>query len=236
VITGDGSDVSRADDFEFDTSGSTIDTESQSEGRNVPPGGIPKPEPQPLGPEYTVPPSNSEGMTASADGTYVDYAEPQVGFVQMFPTKLVPPSDVRHVPPGGIPEPEPLPTFAPDTASDVPAGAEQQQPAGNDSNLLDPNLFDPIAPGPTLDTGLFDRITQSPELVNLLNQNPALAEALEQNPAYLDQIEQHLDVGEQQGSIEPSSYTPTDYTDPSLTDPDTAGQDVHEHDDFLEGV
>jgi hypothetical protein len=100
-----------------------------------------------------------------------------------------------------------LTAFAPDTASDDPGEAEQQPPQG-----IDPNLLDPIAPGPTLDTGLVDRITQSPELVNLLNQDPALAEALEQDPTYLYQIEQHLGLAEQWSNDDPS------FTDPGLTE------------------
>jgi hypothetical protein len=86
---------------------------------------------------------------------------------------------------------------------------------GNTANLensLDPNLLDPIAPGPTLDYGLVDRITQSRELVNLLNQDPALAEALEQDPTYLYQIEQHLGLAEQWSNDGPS------FTDPSFMD------------------
>jgi hypothetical protein len=150
---------------------------------------------------------------------------------------------------GGVNQPPPGDTFGADAASGN-GGVAQAPATGGALSVgditsgvtLDPNLLDPIAPGATLDTGLVDRITQSPELVNLLNQNPSVAEALEQNPTLLYQIEQHLGVGEQQWSIEPSTYTPTDYTDWGLTAPsladllDTVGQDVHEHDDFFEGI
>jgi hypothetical protein len=284
-----------------------IDDGTTDASRDVPPGGIPKPEPLPplsaaddfefdeVGPDIEVTPSNSEWVDMPVLQPYKE------GFIRMIPTA---PGDVRDVPPGGIPKPEPLPTFAPDTASDAPGRAEQQpqgidpnlldppssgdpavegvqgvpspdvtdyvvgdtgmaeapspevkdgafadinQPASDDGSsqtrgeaqdappddwddyviapppapappvphpeTLDPNLLDPIVPGPTLDTGLVERITQSPGLVEAVNQDPALAEALEQDPTYLYQIEQDLGLAEQWSDDAPS------FTDPSFMDP-----------------
>jgi hypothetical protein len=100
---------------------------------------------------------------------------------------------------------------------------------------LDPNLLDPIAPGPTLDYGLVERIEQSPELVNLLNQDPAAAEALERDPTQIDQIKQDLDGAGHQMPMEPSGDSAgSSFADPSLTElptpepstPDDGADDV----------
>jgi hypothetical protein len=92
---------------------------------------------------------------------------------------------------------------------------------GNTANLensLDPNLLDPIAPGPTLDMGLVERITQSPGLVDRVNQDPSVAEALERDPTQLDQIEQDLGVADHQRPMEPSGDSGPSFTEPSLTE------------------
>ncbi len=92
---------------------------------------------------------------------------------------------------------------------------------GNTANLensLDPNLLDPIAPGPTLDMGLVERITQSPGLVDRVNQDPSVAEALERDPTQLDQIEQDLGVADHQRPMEPSGDSGPRFTEPSLTE------------------
>jgi hypothetical protein len=88
--------------------------------------------------------------------------------------------------------------------------------------------LDPIAPGPTLDTGLVERITQSPGLVERVNQDPAVAEALERDPTSIDQIEQDLSVAEQQRHMEPSGDSHPNFTDPSFTEqppPETSTPD-----------
>jgi hypothetical protein len=71
---------------------------------------------------------------------------------------------------------------------------------------LAPNLLDPTAPGPTLDTGLVARIEQNPELVEAVNRNQDVARALEKDPTLVDQIEQDLGLADQ-GSVEPSGVT-----------------------------
>jgi hypothetical protein len=112
---------------------------------------------------------------------------------------------------------------------------------GNTANLensLDPNLLDPIAPGPTLDTGLVDRISQSPGMVDRVNQDPSVAEALERDPTQIDQIEQYLGVAEQR-PMEPSGDSGPSFTDPSLTEqppPESSTPDEGADDLTLQGV
>jgi hypothetical protein len=126
-----------------------------------------------------------------------------------------------------------LPKFARDDLGQPPPGdsSEPPPPAPDPETVqaLDPNLLDPIAPGPTLDTGLVERIEQSPGLVEAVNQDPAVAEALEQDPTQLDQIEQNLGLAEQR-PVEPSAVTDLGgVTDPSLVpdvpDPGPPDQD-----------
>jgi hypothetical protein len=110
---------------------------------------------------------------------------------------------------------------------------------------LDPSLFDPTSPGPTLDPSLFDPhlpgLTLDPALLDPTEPGPTL------DPSQLDpsapgptldpaQLEQG--IVQPSGVSEPASVTDHwDFMVPSLTeDPATAGQDVHEHDDFFEGV
>jgi hypothetical protein len=110
-----------------------------------------------------------------------------------------------------------LPKFARDDQGQPPPGdsSEPPPPAPDPETVqaLDPNLLDPLAPGPTLDTGLVGRIEGNPDLVNAVNQDSSVAEALEQDPTYLYQIEQHLGLAEQWSNDDPS------FTDPSFTDP-----------------
>lgn len=82
---------------------------------------------------------------------------------------------------------------------------------------------------------MVERITQSPGLVDRVNQDSSVAEALERDPTQIEQIEQDLGVSDQQRPMEPSRDSSPSFTDPSFTDAGTAGQDVHENDDFSEG-
>jgi hypothetical protein len=101
---------------------------------------------------------------------------------------------------------------------------------------LNPELFDPLAPGPTLDTGLAGRIEQNPQLVREVNQNEDVARALERDPSSLEQIEQDLGLGEQwpvqpSGATQPAGMMDWGLTDPSLgeaplPEQTTAGQDL----------
>jgi hypothetical protein len=149
---------------------------------------------------------------------------------------LWPPDGEDTPPPPGEPgetppqQPDQSIEFAPDTASDDPGGAEQQ------TQGIDPNLLDSTAPGPTLDTGLVERIEQIPGLVDRVNQDSFVAEALERDPTQIEQIEQDLGFADQKRPMEPSGDSSPSFTDSSFTDAGTAGQDVHgENDDFSEG-
>jgi hypothetical protein len=195
------------------------------EWRNAQPGEIPKPEP--------LPPNEDVDQSFQV-------IDPETGEV-ISSKPGDPPGSPINVPPGETPEvtedvnpyddfldniqkagsnlpKPPFFTTAPDTVSDVPGGPEQQQPEGNDPTQLDPNLLDPIAPGPTLDTGLVDRITQSPGLVEAVNQDPSVAEALERDPTQIDQIDQDLGLAEHQRPMEPSGDSEPSFMDPGPTE------------------
>ena len=88
---------------------------------------------------------------------------------------------------------------------------------GPGTPTLNPNLLDPMAPGPTLDQGLVDQIERDPQLVNAVNQDPDLAHALERDPTSLDQVTQDMGLTDQR-PVEPSG----------VTDPRTSGQDFHD--------
>ena len=114
-----------------------------------------------------------------------------------------------------------LPKFARDDQGQPPPGdsSEPPPPAPDPETVqaLDPNLLDPLAPGPTLDTGLVGRIEGSPDLVNAVNQDSSVAEALERDPAQLDQIERDLGVAEGRPT-EPSGVSePAGVADPGLS-------------------
>ena len=115
-----------------------------------------------------------------------------------------------------------LPKFARDDLGQPPPGdsSEPPPPAPDPEPVqaLDPNLLNPLAPGPTLDTGLVGRIEGNPDLVNAVNQDSSVAEALEQDPTYLYQIEQHLGLAEQWWSNDDPSFTDPSFMDPGLTE------------------
>ena len=114
----------------------------------------------------------------------------------------------------------------------VTTAAEPQPSPGDESTktdsgkaTLDPDLFDPIAPGPTLDTGLAVRIEQNPELVEAVNQNEDVARALEKDPTSVDQIEQDLGLADQKavqqsGVAEPAGVTELDVPEVGTPDQD----------------
>jgi len=125
--------------------------------------------------------------------------------------------------------------------ADVQTGLEQggpEEPAPPMPGPLEPlqtlnaNLLDPIAPGPTLDYGLVERIEQNPQLLNEINQNEDLAYALEADPTRIEEFEQNLSLLPLD-PMEPSGDVTSleSFTEPSyLTDPDIGGQDVQSED------
>jgi hypothetical protein len=103
---------------------------------------------------------------------------------------------------------------------------------------LNPALFDPSAPGPTLDHGLLERIAHNPELVAAINQNEDVARALERNPTSIDQIEQDLGLAQQSSFAEPGEVAElAGVTDPSLAEPlvpqEPASPDPHDLGDLV---
>ncbi len=93
-------------------------------------------------------------------------------------------------------------------------------------STLDPELLNPTAPGPTLDTGLVERIEQNPELVEAVNRNEDVANALERDPTSIDQIEQDLGLAEHK-PMEPSVATgPAGAAEPDVPEPDSPDQDL----------
>lgn len=96
-----------------------------------------------------------------------------------------------------------------------------------DRSTLDPELLDPTAAGPTLDTGLIERIEQNPELVEAVNRDEDVARALERDPASVDQIEQDLGLAAEQGPAEPSGVTESaGAMEPEVPEPDPVDQDL----------
>jgi hypothetical protein len=147
---------------------------------------------------------------------------PTIPEIGMIPTGMVGP-DFGPLTPVGEDTPPPTdtgtqPPVAKTLTSTEPPTEDGSGEPGSTMPVLNSDLLDPIAPGPTIDTGLVDQIEQSPELVNLLNQDPGAAEALEQDPTHLYQIKQQLGVGEQWSNDDPS-FTDPRSTDPSFTDP-----------------
>ncbi len=114
------------------------------------------------------------------------------------------------------------------TTAAEPQPSPDDEPTKTDSGklTLDPKLFDPTAPGPTLDTGLVTRIEQNPELVEAVNQNEDVARALEKDPTSVEQIEQDLGLAEGR-PVEPSGITePAGVTEPEVTEVGTPDQDL----------
>ncbi len=125
----------------------------------------------------------------------------------------------------------------PDAQTDLEQGGPEE-PAPPVPGPLEPlqtlnaNLLDPIAPGPTLDYGLVERIEQNPQLLNEINQNEDLAYALEADPARIEEFEQNLSLLPPD-PIEPRGDVTSlgSFTEPSyLTDPEIEGQDVQDQD------
>jgi hypothetical protein len=114
------------------------------------------------------------------------------------------------------------------TTAAEPQPSPGDEPTKTDSgkSTLDPDLFNPIAPGPTLDTGLVARIEQNPELVEAVNQNEDVARALEKDPTSVDEIEQDLGLADQ-GPVEPSGVTePVEVTELDVPEMGTPDQDL----------
>ena len=109
-----------------------------------------------------------------------------------------------------------------------PSPVDESTKTENGESTLDPDLFDPTTPGPTLDTGLAARIAQNPELVEAVNRNEDVARALERDPTSVDQIEQDLGIADQT-HVEPSTVNDqVDVPEPEILE---AGLSDHDLDD-----
>jgi hypothetical protein len=101
----------------------------------------------------------------------------------------------------------------------------------NLQNALDATLFDPAAPGPTLDPALLDASAPGDTIDPALLDPSAPGETLD--PAQLEH-----GIAQLSNTAEPAGLTTyPGFTDaPALTDLGTTDQDVHDHDDFFDGV
>ena len=116
-------------------------------------------------------------------------------------------------------------------ATPPPTKASQAQESATidtSKSTLAPELLDPTASGPTLDTGLVERIEQNPELVEAVNRDEDVARALERDPASVDQIERDLGLADEQGPAEPSGVTeqPAGTVEPEIPEPGPVDQDL----------